>query len=208
MGLDGVSFTKKSSTVLTKPFNFQRVCINVICKWSSKIGYRTRDKVILFFCFIWWQASVMLMLLVGGINILLATKEISVAGETDLRKLLGSMSPALMPDEYVFCSMQGEYRDFHELSPLASYHEVEGLTLVVLKEVAIANKLSFESVFRGITLTIRSSLDAVGLTAAVTTKLAEKGISTNVIAAYYHDHIFVQTEKAELAIEALGEFFS
>jgi hypothetical protein len=83
----------------------------------------------------------MLMLLVGGINILLATKEISVAGETDLRKLLGSMSPALIPDEYVFCSMQGEYRDFHELSPLASYHEVEGLTLVVLKEVAIANKL-------------------------------------------------------------------
>lgn len=129
-------------------------------------------------------------------------------GETNLSKLLRSMSPELMPDEYVFCSVQGEYCDFHELSPLASYREVEGLTLVVTKEAAIANKLPFESVFRGITLTIHSSLNAVGLTAAVSTKLAEKGISANVIAAYYHDHIFVQVEKAELAIEALGEFCS
>ena len=150
----------------------------------------------------------MLMRPAGVINVLLPTKESSVAGETDLSKLLGSMSPELMPDEYVFCSVQGEYRDVHELSPLASYREVEGLTLVVLKEVAIANKLPFESVFRGITLTIHSSLDAVGLTAAVSTELAEKGISANVIAAYYHDHIFVQAEKAELAIEALGEFCS
>jgi len=111
-----------------------------------------------------------------------------------------------MPDEYVFCSVQGEYGDFHELYPLASFREVEGLTIVISKEVAIANNLPFESVFKGITLTIHSSLDAVGLTAAVSTKLAEKNISANVIAAYYHDHIFVQSEKAELAIEALGEF--
>tara|TARA_B110000902_G_scaffold183786_1_gene208058 strand:- start:1055 stop:1402 length:348 start_codon:yes stop_codon:yes gene_type:complete len=102
----------------------------------------------------------MLMRPAGVINVLLPTKESSVAGETDLSKLLGSMSPELMPDEYVFCSVQGEYRDVHELSPLASYREVEGLTLVVLKEVAIANKLPFESVFRGITLTIHSSYAA------------------------------------------------
>ena len=131
-----------------------------------------------------------------------------MVGETNLCKLLGTMSPELMPDEYVFCTVQGEYLDFHELSPLASFREVEGLTLVLTKGAAIAKKLPFESVFRGITLTIHSSLDAVGLTAAVSTKLAEKGISANVIAAYYHDHIFVQAEKAELAIEALGEFCS
>ncbi len=130
----------------------------------------------------------------------------SVVGETNLSKLLGTMSPKLMSDEYVFCSVQGEYQDFHELSPLASYREDEGLTLVLSKAAAIANQLSFESVFKGITLTVHSSLDAVGLTAAVSTKLAEKGISANVIAAYYHDHIFVQVEKAELAIEALTEF--
>jgi hypothetical protein len=65
---------------------------------------------------------------------------------------------------------------------------------------------AFESVFSGITLTVHSSLDAVGLTAAVATKLAEYDISANVIAAYYHDHIFVQTEKSELALKALREF--
>jgi len=136
----------------------------------------------------------------------LATKESLVVGESNLSKLLTSMSPKLMPDEYVFCSVQGEYREFDKLSPLASFHEEEGLTLVISKKLALANKLPFESVFKGITLTVHSSLDAVGLTAAVSTKLAEKGISANVIAAYYHDHIFVQADKAESAIKALGEF--
>jgi len=142
------------------------------------------------------------------LNKLLVKKESLVVGETNLSKLLGSMSPQLIPGEYVFCSVKGECCDFSKLSPLATYLEVEGLTLVLSKEVALANKLPFESVFKGITLTIHSSLDAVGLTAAVSTKLAEKGISANVIAAYYHDHIFVQSEKAELALEALGEFFN
>ncbi len=135
-----------------------------------------------------------------------ATKEKLVAGETNLSSLLASMSLELLPDEYVFCSVQGDYGDFHELSPLASFHETEGLTLVVSKAAAVAGRLPFESVFKAITLTIHSSLDAVGLTAAVATKLAEKGISANVIAAYYHDHIFVPAEKAGTAMEALSEF--
>jgi hypothetical protein len=33
--------------------------------------------------------------------------------------------------------------------------------------------------------------------------LAEKGISANVVAAYYHDHIFVPTEHANAALAAL-----
>ncbi|WP_238326176.1 ACT domain-containing protein [Marinomonas sp. S3726] len=55
-------------------------------------------------------------------------------------------------------------------------------------------------------MTVHSSLDAVGLTAAVATKLAEHDISANVIAAYYHDHIFVQKEKADAALQALKSF--
>lgn len=118
------------------------------------------------------------------------------------------MSPDLLPDEYVFCTVKGKYGDFAELSPLASFSEAQGMTLVITKEAAISGKLSFESVFKAITLTIHSSLDAVGLTAAVSTKLAQNDISANVIAAYYHDHIFVQADKAEAAIEALNEFCS
>jgi hypothetical protein len=130
-----------------------------------------------------------------------------MVGETNLTALLASMSPVLLDDEYVFCSVPGgQYGDYQTLSPLATFRESEGLTLVLTKAAAIEGGLSFESVFKGITLTIHSSLDAVGLTAAVANKLTEKGISANVIAAYYHDHIFVQTEKAALAIEALNEF--
>jgi hypothetical protein len=129
-----------------------------------------------------------------------------MVGETNLTALLASMSPVLLDDEYVFCSVQGQYNDYQTLSPLATFRESEGLTLVLTKAAAIEGGLSFESVFKGITLTLHSSLDAVGLTAAVANKLTEKGISANVIAAYYHDHIFVQTEKAALAIDALNEF--
>ena len=132
--------------------------------------------------------------------------ENTMAGETDLQKLLATMSPELLPDTYVFCTVQGIYGDYNELSPLASFTESEGLTLVLTEEKAKGAGLSYETVFKGITLTVHSSLNAVGLTAAVSSQLAEKGISANVIAAYYHDHIFVQAEKATLAIEALNTY--
>ncbi len=74
------------------------------------------------------------------------------------------------------------------------------------KSVALDAGLVFEGAFKQITLTVHSSLDAVGLTAAVSTKLASKGISANVIAAFYHDHIFIPSEKAHQALDALDEF--
>lgn len=129
-----------------------------------------------------------------------------MVGETNLDTLLSSMSPKLQPQEYVFCCVDGQYSDYQALSPLASFREAEGLTLVMTKEDASSHQLPFESVFNVITLTVHSSLDAVGLTAAVANKLAEHDISANVIAAYYHDHIFVQVEKAQAAMNALNEF--
>jgi hypothetical protein len=57
-----------------------------------------------------------------------------------------------------------------------------------------------------ITLTVQSSLEAVGFLAAITTKLATHGISVNAISAYYHDHLFVPADKAEIAMRLLQEF--
>ena len=128
-----------------------------------------------------------------------------MAGETDLQKLLAAMSPLLLTENFVFCTVSGKYSDYQELSPLASFCEHEGLTLVLTEKNAIKAKLPFESVFKAITLSVHSSLNAVGLTAAVASQLADRGISANVIAAYYHDHIFVQAEKATQAMEALKE---
>lgn len=52
-------------------------------------------------------------------------------------------------------------------------------------------------------MTVHSSLEAVGLTAAFSKALTQANISCNVIAAYYHDHIFVPMKDAERAMEVL-----
>ncbi|EIE1275248.1 ACT domain-containing protein [Vibrio parahaemolyticus] len=129
-----------------------------------------------------------------------------MSGITDLDELLRSMSPKLMETEFVFCTVSGVLADHVDLNPVATFIESEGLTLVLEKSVAETAGLSFDGVYSQITLTVHSSLEAVGLTAAVASKLASKGISANVIAAYYHDHIFVQSGKAEAAVSALEEF--
>ena len=116
-----------------------------------------------------------------------------MSGETNLDKLLATISPSLMDGEFVFLSFANAgYGDYANLDPVASIIEAEGLTLVVRKSQADRHALEYQSSFKGITLGVHSSLDAVGLTAAFSVKLTEQGISANVIAGYFHDHIFVQ----------------
>jgi len=129
-----------------------------------------------------------------------------MAGETNLEKLLASMAPELLDGEYVFCTFpNARYGDYSDLEPVAAINEPEGLTLLIPKSEADAHNYSYETAFKGISLSVHSSLAAVGLTAAFSSKLAEHGISANVFAGYYHDHIFVQSELAQNAIEALNE---
>ena len=129
-----------------------------------------------------------------------------MAGEEDLSRLLRTMSPTLIAGEFVFCSFaDARYGDYPDLEPIAAVTEREGITLVIPRSKADENGPEYDSVFRCITLTVHSSLDAVGLTAAVSSKLAEHGISANVIAGHFHDHIFVSAELATTALEALDE---
>ncbi|KJG10940.1 transporter [Photobacterium kishitanii] len=129
-----------------------------------------------------------------------------MSGITELSELLASMKPVLLEQEFVFCTVAGDLKDYVDLQPKATFIEAEGLTLVLEKNVAEDAQLAFSGSFRQITLTVHSSLEAVGLTAAVSAKLAEHNISANVVAAYYHDHIFVQTRKADAAMLALQAF--
>jgi hypothetical protein len=129
-----------------------------------------------------------------------------MAGEEDLNKLLVLLQPSLLPGDFVFCTAANlQYGDLAELQPIASYQEEEGLTLVVDKQAADDAGLAYDSVFNCITLLVHSSLGAVGLTAAVSGKLAANGISANIIAAYHHDHVFVPKEKAQMALQILTE---
>ena len=127
-------------------------------------------------------------------------------GESNLEKLLASLAPRLVPGEFVFCTFEAaKYGDHADLQPVAAISEPEGLTLIVPKPVAQARSLTSSAVHRMITLGVHSSLEAVGLTAAVATQLTAHGISANVVAAFHHDHIFVPCEHAERAIAALNE---
>ena len=130
-----------------------------------------------------------------------------MTGITELDELLKSMSPEFQDGEYVFCSVDGNYSDYSHLNPLASFKESEGLTLILPVEDAVKANIAYDSRFKQITLTVHSSLNAVGLTAAIAIKLASYGISANVVAAFYHDHIFVQSENADKAMMALKEFY-
>lgn len=127
-------------------------------------------------------------------------------GETNLEKLLRTLKPALRDEHFAFCTLPEP--DFAALSfrPICTFVEKEGVTVICTKEEAAQNQLRSTFPCRMITLTVHSSLDAVGLTAAVATKLAEAGISANVVAAYYHDHVFVPADKAGQAMKVLLEF--
>ena len=54
-----------------------------------------------------------------------------------------------------------------------------------------------------ISLGVHSSLEAVGLTAALSTRLADAGISANVIAALRRDHFFVPWDRRDEALAVL-----
>ena len=123
-------------------------------------------------------------------------------GETDLDILLKTMHPRLNAGEYVFCTV-AEPTPVNPQDILMTFREGEGITIILSKEKADALHWKFTSVFSWITLTVHSSLDAVGLTAAFSKALADNGISCNVVAAFYHDHIFVNTKDAEAAMQVL-----
>jgi len=50
---------------------------------------------------------------------------------------------------------------------------------------------------------VHSALEGVGLTAAVTSALADMGIACNVVAGFHHDHLFVPWQRREEALDAL-----
>ena len=125
-----------------------------------------------------------------------------MAGKTELIQLLNEMEPVLHLGEYVFVSTNDSVAlDSKEI--IASFKEEEGTTFILEKEKADALQLDYDYVASWITLNVHSSLEAVGLTAAVSTALAQEGISCNVVAAYYHDHIFVAQPEAKAAMQAL-----
>ncbi len=124
-------------------------------------------------------------------------------GGTNLPQLLKTLKPELHAGKYVFCTV-------NNLPKIASsewimqFQEAEGYTIIIRKETADQLGLPYSFTAAWITLTVHSALEALGLTAAFSKALSEKGISCNVVAAYYHDHLFVDRKDAERAMEILS----
>ncbi|TPN83669.1 ACT domain-containing protein [Mesorhizobium sp. CU2] len=128
-----------------------------------------------------------------------------MSGETDLQKLLASMTPQLYPEVHVFASLAPGTPVPAGLDPVMQFREREGLTLIVTEDEAKAAGLVGTFRCRMITLDIHSSLEAVGFLAAITTRLAKAGMGVNPVSAFYHDHLFVPAERAEEALAILRQ---
>lgn len=115
-----------------------------------------------------------------------------MSGERDLARLFAALDPRLHDERYSFSvTSEPSLGD----GDFAVVREAEGLT-------AIRPDASGE--WARISLGVHSSLDAVGLTAALASRLAERGISANVVAALHHDHLFVPWDRREEALAALS----
>ncbi len=125
-----------------------------------------------------------------------------MAGEINLTQLIKGMTPILNKGDFVFTTVKDASK-INRSDTVCEFREEEGVTLVIEKQKADKLKLDYDYIAAWITLEIHSSLEAVGLTALFSSELAKNNISCNVIAAYYHDHIFVAKEDAEKTLQVL-----
>ena len=124
---------------------------------------------------------------------------------SDCDAMIRSMDPQVVPGTYVFATV-----DQHESVPdgvnvFSTVWETEGLSVVVASEDANRFGLANPVELGWITLTVNSSLEGVGLTAAVSAVLAEHEIACNVVAGHHHDHLLVAANRVSDAVALLAE---
>jgi uncharacterized protein len=128
-----------------------------------------------------------------------------MAGGRDLAALLRDMHPEMREGIFVFCTIANDAVLPATIKPLLIFRETEATTLVIRQDEADRHGLPHQFRSRLITLTVHSSLEAVGFLAAITARLAEAGISVNAVSAFYHDHLFVPVDRAEEALRLLQD---
>ena len=118
--------------------------------------------------------------------------------------MISGMTPVRQEGLFVFVTTDDPDM-MAALSPKAhaSFREKEGLSMILPVEQAETAGLGVDHPMACITLNVYSSLEGVGLTAAVASALAENNIPCNMVAAFHHDHVFVPSEKCDGAFAVL-----
>ncbi|GAA3622885.1 ACT domain-containing protein [Microbacterium awajiense] len=122
-------------------------------------------------------------------------------GLTDLTEILRSVDVEVRPDVYVYASLEPQHPGLALAA--ATIAESEGVTAVLTRTDAVAAGIPSEFDAAWLTLTVHSSLEAVGLTAAFAAALGEADISCNVLAGFHHDHILVPWDRRDDAARVL-----
>ena len=128
-----------------------------------------------------------------------------MAGESDLDQLLQHMAPVVCPGTFVYCTFADASLP-SGLAPVSTIHETEGLTAIVPKVQAQALGIDFQFESALITLSVHSSLSAVGFLARICDVLASASIPCNVLSGFYHDHLLVPVDRLPEALKALSSF--
>lgn len=123
-------------------------------------------------------------------------------GAQDLHEMLSDLAPFLAEAPYVFTKTDVLTEGLVNQS-FACVKEAEAYTFIMEQKVADFFKLPYHYLAAKITIQVHSALDAVGLTAALATQLANHNMSCNVVAGFYHDHLFVNYEHGSRAVEVL-----
>ncbi len=125
-------------------------------------------------------------------------------GETDLAKMLQTISVTVRPDDYVVVALDPT-ADVPQLGDgvAAVIEEAEGPTVIATMTRAAYEGWPHDFVAAWLTIDVHSALEAVGLTAAFSRQLGRAGIPCNVIAGFHHDHILVPHDKSDAAVEVI-----
>lgn len=125
-------------------------------------------------------------------------------GDQSAAALVARLTPRLRPGSFVFASIADPARAARAAArAIATMREDEGLSVILPLAEAAALGLPTVQRMRLITLGVQSSLDAVGLTAAVSAALAAEGIPCNMVAGFHHDHIFIPEATSDAAMTVL-----
>lgn len=121
---------------------------------------------------------------------------------SNLQEILRSLDAVREPGVFAYVSVP-HGSDVSALPYLAYFREREGISLILPEQAAHQAHLPILFRCAWISLTVHSDLEATGLTAAFSKALSERGISCNVVAAAFHDHIFVPNDRADEALKCL-----